>query len=174
MARKQLLLTFLLACAVFFVVSVKSLIDMYAAICKVFESLIEHSQSGKSKTEVQGFLEEIKVFCLKNDIDVPNLDYPYKVGRSYRKTTIEHHYHFEVFSGAIDYILMELNTRFNDVYVELLSLSMALDPKKSFESFNNDDICKLAKKLYPGEFTDQDIVSLEYELIHYKHDVIMK
>ncbi|KAL8556321.1 hypothetical protein ACS0TY_003944 [Phlomoides rotata] len=69
---------------------------------------------------------------------------------------------------------MELNTRFNDVSVELLSLSVTLYPKNSFESFNSDDICKLARKFYPGDFTDQDIVSLEYELIHYKHDVIMK
>ncbi|KAL8484958.1 hypothetical protein ACS0TY_027314 [Phlomoides rotata] len=209
---------------------------MYVATCKVFESLIQHSQNGRSKAEVQGiyknmvsfefvftlhlmhrimrttdslcqifqrkvqdilvaiafvsttktilqelrdcgwegFLEEVKVFCLKNDIDVPNLDSLYKIGRSSRQTTIEHHYHFVIFNGAIDYILMELNTRFNDVFVELLSLSVALDPQKSFESFNSDDICKLAKKLYPEDFTDQDIVSLEYELVYYKHNVIMK
>ncbi|XP_075499475.1 uncharacterized protein LOC142537880 [Primulina tabacum] len=35
-----------------------------------------------------------------------------------------------------------------------------------------DDICKLAKKFYPGDFTDQEIVALEYELIHYKLDVM--
>ncbi|XP_075499951.1 uncharacterized protein LOC142538524 [Primulina tabacum] len=61
---------------------------------------------------------------------------------------------------AIDFILMELNTRFNESSVELLSLSTALDPKNSFDSFNSDDICKLAKKFYPGDFTDQEIVAL--------------
>ncbi|XP_075475288.1 uncharacterized protein LOC142506039 [Primulina tabacum] len=68
--------------------------------------------------------------------------------------------------------MLELNTRFNESSVELLSLSTALDPKNSFDSFNSDDICKLAKKCYPGEFTDQEIVALEYELIHYKLDVM--
>ncbi|XP_057791491.1 uncharacterized protein LOC131008576 [Salvia miltiorrhiza] len=215
--------------------SVRSLIGMYPATCKVFECLIEHSQNERSKAEVQGvyknmasfefvftlhlmhrimrvtdslcqilqrkvqdilaaiafvsttktilqefresgweeFFEEVKVFCLKNDIDVPDLGSPYKVGRSRGQTTIEHHYHFDVFNGAIDYILMELNTRFNDVSIELLSLSVALDPKNAFESFDSDNICKLARKFYPEDFTDQDIVSLEYELRHYKHDVIV-
>ncbi|XP_075524471.1 uncharacterized protein LOC142556855 [Primulina tabacum] len=73
---------------------------------------------------------------------------------------------------AIYFILMELNTRFNESSVELLSLSTALDPKNPFDSFNSDDICKLAKKFYPGDFTDQEIVALEYELIHYKLDVM--
>ena len=49
---------------------------------------------------------------------------------------VKHHYHFNVFNEAIEYILMELNTRFNELSVELFSLSVALDPKNSFESFN--------------------------------------
>ncbi|XP_042386730.1 uncharacterized protein LOC121978454 [Zingiber officinale] len=65
---------------------------------------------------------------------------------------------------VIDFILMELNTRFNESSVELLSVSTALDPKNSFDSINSDDICKLAKKFYPEDFTNQDIVALEYEL----------
>ena len=122
----------------------------------------------------EGFLQEVKVFCSRNDIDMPDLDCLYKIGRSREQTTVEHHYHFDVFNEAIDFILMELNTRFNELSVELLSLSVALDPKNSFESFNSDDICKLAKKFYPEDFTNQDIVTLEYELIHYKLDVMHK
>ena len=85
---------------------------------------------------------------------------------------MNNHYHFDVFNEAIDFILMELNTRFNELLVELLSLSVALDPNNSFESFNNDDIFKLAKKFYLEDFIDQDIVILEYELIHYKLNVM--
>ncbi|XP_075485218.1 uncharacterized protein LOC142524945 [Primulina tabacum] len=59
---------------------------------------------------------------------------------------------------AIDFILMELNTRFNESLVKLLSVSTNLDLKNSFDSFNNDDICKLATKFYPEDFTDQDNV----------------
>ena len=69
---------------------------------------------------------------------------------------------------------MELNTRFNKLFIELISLSMVLDPKNSFQSFNSDDIGKLAKKSYPKNFIDQDIITLEYELIHYKFDVMHK
>ncbi|XP_042423624.1 zinc finger MYM-type protein 1-like [Zingiber officinale] len=58
---------------------------------------------------------------------------------------------------AIDSILMELNTRFNESSMELLSLSTALDPKNSFDSINSDDICKLAKKFYPEDFTMQNL-----------------
>ncbi|XP_075481386.1 uncharacterized protein LOC142522119 [Primulina tabacum] len=154
--------------------SVKSLIGMYTATCKIFEVLSDYSPNGRVKAEVRGIYRnmEVKVFCSRNEIDVPDLDCLYKIGRSCRQTTIEHHYHFDVFNAAIDFILMELNTRFNESSVELLSLSTALDPKNSFDSFNSDDICKLAKKFYPGDFTDQEIVALEYELIHYKLDVM--
>ncbi|XP_042432588.1 zinc finger MYM-type protein 1-like [Zingiber officinale] len=214
--------------------SVKNLIGMYAATCKVFEVLSDYSPNGRAKAEVRGiyrnmasfefvfilhlmhkimrttdtlcqilqrksqdiltaitfvsttktilqklrecgweeFLHEVKVFCSRNDIDVPDLDCLYKIGRSRQQTTIEHHYHFDVFNVAIDFILMELNTRFNESSVELLSLSTALDPKNSFDSINSNDICKLAKKFYPEDFTNQDIVALEYELVHYKLDVM--
>ena len=209
---------------------------MYAATCKLFEYLSDHSLNGRSKAEVrgvyrnmasfefvfilylmhkimrisdtlceilqrksqdilttitfvsttktliqelrecgwEGFLQEVKVFCSRNDIDIPDLDCLYKIGRSHEQTTVEHHYHFDVFNEAIDFILMELNTRFNELSVELLSLGMDLNPKNSFESFNSDDICKLAKKFYLEDFTNQDIVTLEYELIHYKLDVMHK
>ncbi|XP_075521436.1 uncharacterized protein LOC142554657 [Primulina tabacum] len=117
--------------------SVKSLIGMYTATCKVFEVLSDYSPNGRVKAEVRGI---------------------------YRK--------WQALNLSIDFILMELNTRFNESSVELLSLSTALDPKNSFDSFNSDDICKLAKKFYPGDFIDQEIVALEYELIHYKLDVM--
>ena len=105
---------------------------------------------------------------------MPDLDYLYKIDRFREQTTVEHHYHFDIFNEVIDFVLMELNTRFNELSVELLSLSVALDPKNSFQSFNSDDICKHAKNFYPKNFTNQDIVALEYELIHYKLDVMHK
>ncbi|XP_073045374.1 uncharacterized protein [Primulina eburnea] len=124
--------------------SVKSLIGMYTATCKVFEVLSDHSPNGRAKAEVRGiyrnmasfefvfilhlmhkimrttdtlcqilqkksqdiltaitfvtttktclqefrecgwneFLQEVKVFCSRNEIDVPDLDCLYKIGRS--------------------------------------------------------------------------------------------
>ncbi|XP_042460356.1 uncharacterized protein LOC122043852 [Zingiber officinale] len=72
--------------------------------------------------------------------------------------------HYDSVKNLIDFILMELNARFNESLVELLSLSTALDPKNSFESINTDDICKLAMKFYPENFTNKDIIALKYEL----------
>ncbi|XP_073133865.1 uncharacterized protein [Henckelia pumila] len=167
--------------------SVKKLICMYAATCKVFEVLSDHSPNGRAKAEVRGvyrnmarfefvfilhlmhkfrrikdtlcqalqkksqdiltaitfvsttktilqelrecgweeFLYGVKDFCSKNEIDVPDLDCLYKIGRSRQQTIVEHHYHFD-----------------------------------------------LATKFYPEDFTDQEIVALEYELVHYKLDVM--
>ncbi|XP_073061710.1 uncharacterized protein [Primulina eburnea] len=124
--------------------SVKSLIGMYTATCKVFEVLSDHSPNGRAKAEVRGiyrnmasfefvfilhlmhkimrttdtlcqilqkksqdiltaitfvtttktclqkfrecgwneFLQEVKVFCSRNEIAVPDLDCLYKIGRS--------------------------------------------------------------------------------------------
>ena len=78
-----------------------------------------------------------------------DLDFLYKIGCSHEQTTIEHHYHFDIFNEVINFVLIKLNTRFNELSVKLLSLNVVLDPKNSFESFNSDDIYKLAKKFYP-------------------------
>ncbi|XP_022854958.1 zinc finger MYM-type protein 1-like [Olea europaea var. sylvestris] len=178
--------------------SIKSLIDIYNSTCAVFENLSVHCPNGKSRGEVRDiltavrfvftttkllhklrdddweeFLEEVKKFCSKHDIEIPDLESLYKVGpcRSRDPITMKHHYHFHVFSEAIDYVLMELNTRFNDTSVELLTLSAALDPRDSFASFNSYDICTLAEKFYPEDFPKEDIRTLEYELRHYELDM---
>ncbi|XP_042401366.1 uncharacterized protein LOC121991428 [Zingiber officinale] len=164
--------------------SVKSLIGMCAATCKVFEVLSDYSPNGRTKAEVRGIYRNMASFEF-----VFILHLMHKIMRtidtlcqilqrksqdiltaitfvSTTKTILQE------LRESIDFILMELNTRFNESSVELLSLSTALDPKNSFDSINSDDICKLAKKFYPEDFTNQDIVALEYELIHYKLDVM--
>ncbi|XP_075489532.1 uncharacterized protein LOC142528375 [Primulina tabacum] len=164
--------------------SVKSLIGMYTATCKVFEVLSDYSLNGRVKAEVRGIYRNMASFEF-----VFILHLMHKIMRTtdtlcqilQRKSqdiltaitfVITTKTCLQEFRESIDFILMELNTRFNESSVELLSLSTALDPKNSFDSFNSDDICKLAKKFYPGDFTDQEIVALEYELIHYKLDVM--
>ncbi|XP_073119619.1 uncharacterized protein [Henckelia pumila] len=123
--------------------SVKSLID---TLCQVLQrksqdilTVIAFVSTGKTILQEhrecgwEEFLHGVKVFCSRDEIDVPNLDCLYKIVRSRQQITIEHHYHFDVFNAAIDFILMELNTRFNELSVELLSLSTTLYPKNSFE-----------------------------------------
>ncbi|GMP79436.1 hypothetical protein CsSME_00034984 [Camellia sinensis var. sinensis] len=67
---------------------------------------------------------------------------------------------------------MELEHRFNDGVVELLSLCSALDPSGNFGYFNVDNIGNLVEKFYPQDFTSQDIHILRCQLMHYKLDVV--
>lgn len=73
--------------------------------------------------------------------------------------TVKHHYQIDIFNAAIDFQLVELNNRFNEGVVELLILSSALEPKDGFKSFNIDNICTLAEKYYPDDFTAQERLS---------------
>ncbi|XP_020243661.1 uncharacterized protein LOC109821915 [Asparagus officinalis] len=86
--------------------------------------------------------------------------------------TIEHHYRFDILYEVVNTQVMELSERFSDRAVELLSLSSALDPKDSFKSFKVDDLCKLAKKYYPQDFSEMEInYQLRHQLQHYEHDM---
>ncbi|KAL8460600.1 hypothetical protein ACS0TY_032212 [Phlomoides rotata] len=82
-----------------------------------------------------------------------------------------HHYQFDVFNEAIDTQVNEINRRFKDETVELLKLSVALDPKDNFRLFREDHIYDLADKFYPDDFTDQDMHYLRFQLQHYKSDI---
>ncbi|KAL8457058.1 hypothetical protein ACS0TY_035047 [Phlomoides rotata] len=69
--------------------------------------------------------------------------YEMGTGRSCQQVdtiTFRHHYHFNVFNEAIDTQVNEINRRFKDDTVELLKLSVALDPKDNFRLFREDHI----------------------------------
>lgn len=67
---------------------------------------------------------------------------------------------------AIDTQVDALCDRFPDNAIELLILSSALDPKEDYKSFNIDNVCKLAEKFYPNDFTveERDALRLELEI----------
>ncbi|XP_012850829.1 PREDICTED: uncharacterized protein LOC105970540 [Erythranthe guttata] len=113
------------------------------------------------------FLNDLNLFCQSN-----------KVGREKsihqpRDTniTMEHHFHFDILVNTIDTQMKELNCRFNEQTMELLTLSCALDPSDSFKSFKVDDICTLVDKYYPADFTKQDKLLLKFQLQHYHLDM---
>ncbi|CAH9119282.1 unnamed protein product, partial [Cuscuta europaea] len=121
------------------------------------------------------FLEIVKVFCQKHEIEVPNMKSPYVVKRKRHDQEgfdIERHYRVDMFYAAIDSQLLELNNRFNEQIMDLLTLSCALDPKDSYKSFNVDDICSLVDKYYPFDFIEQEKVGLRFQLQHYKLNVL--
>ncbi|CAL9011005.1 unnamed protein product, partial [Prunus brigantina] len=85
--------------------------------------------------------------------------------------TVEHYYRIDVFNDVIYYQLGELNNRFPNETVELLSLSSALDPRDAFKRFNIDDIRILAEKFYPLDFTTTELHALNQQLRFYKIDM---
>ncbi|XP_022863311.1 uncharacterized protein LOC111383434 [Olea europaea var. sylvestris] len=132
--------------------SIKSLIDMYNATSKTFENLNALQRKSQDILTAMKFVSTTtKLLHKLRDDDWEEFLEEVKK-----------------FCSKHDYILMELNTRFNDTSVELLTLSAALDSRDSFASFNSLDICALAEKFYPKNFSSQDIRTLEYELRHYE------
>ncbi|KAK2656333.1 hypothetical protein Ddye_009385 [Dipteronia dyeriana] len=124
------------------------------------------------------FLCTVLSFCGDHEIGMPDMSARYREGtcrscQQQNNITIEHYYHFNIFNVVIDFQLMELDNRFPDQTMELLALSSTLDPTNHFESFNIDDICTLAKKFYPGDFTERELSNLKRQLQYFKNDVLV-
>ena len=84
----------------------------------------------------------------------------------------EHYYKVDIFNVEIDSQLQELNHRFSEHVMELLTLSSALDPREAYESFQVNNICSLVDNFYPLDFTDDEKNDLKNELDLYKYDVV--
>ncbi|XP_023765912.1 uncharacterized protein LOC111914391 [Lactuca sativa] len=110
-------------------------------------------------------LSQVKFFCEKHEINMPDMNAPYTSTRyrsrkTYNHVTFEHFYRVDLFTATLDKQLNELNSRFNDQAVELLSLSSTLVSKV----INVDQICLLVEKYYPEDFTEQERIQLRYQL----------
>ncbi|OMO77763.1 Zinc finger, TTF-type [Corchorus olitorius] len=117
-------------------------------------------------------LDTVKTFCGNYDIEAPNMDSLFSKSRARSRlqknsVTMEHHYKVDVFFATIDRQLNELNSRFNEQAVQLLTLSSALDPRDGFKLFETNAVCSLVEKFYPSDFTEQEKILLKYELQHY-------
>ena len=89
-----------------------------------------------------------------------------------RLTILQRSYIFrvEIFCATIDTQLQELDYRFNEKVMDLLSTSATLIPKNGFRSFKASTICELAKKYYPADFDQQDISGLEQQMKYFVVD----
>ncbi|KDO42404.1 hypothetical protein CISIN_1g045230mg, partial [Citrus sinensis] len=79
------------------------------------------------------FIISVVSFCEKYDIIMLDMSDCYMEGTKsscQRKdyVRVEDHYHFDIFNAVKDFQLIELNSRFSEQTVELLTLSSALDP----------------------------------------------
>ena len=124
--------------------------------------------------EWKPFLDIVKSFCERNEIEVLDINacYTRARGRSCRQDeesliTIKHHFRIDIFTAAIDFQLQELDSRFNEHAVELLILSAALSLKDAYKSFKIDDMCNLVDKFYFEDFTKQEKIFLRFQLHHY-------
>ena len=81
------------------------------------------------------FLQRVTLFCNKHDIQVPAMEDNYvPFGRSTRFSrpqTNDDHFRREVFLGIVDQIIQELDNRFDEINMELLSCMAALSPANS-------------------------------------------
>jgi len=75
--------------------------------------------------------------------------------------------------GVIDKISQELDSRFDEVNMELLSCMSAINPSNSFASFDAQKVRRLAE-FYPKDIFGSDLVRLELQLDTYidvmRHD----
>ncbi|XP_074293713.1 uncharacterized protein LOC141620851 [Silene latifolia] len=124
----------------------------------------------------ESLLAEVVSFCERRNIELPDMNSIYierggRARRQHDEITIANHYRRNVFCVAIDKQLHELNYRFNEKSVELLTLSCALEPRASRHVFKIDDICHLVHQFYPEDFTDVEKEELRVQLCHYEVDL---
>lgn len=122
-------------------------------------------------------LVTVKSFCEEHLIDVPDMSARYvprngKARHHPDNIQVEHYYRVDILHAAIDRQVEELNDRFSDNSMDLITLSMTLDPREH-ESFEVDGICQLVDQFYPEDFSDQEKTQLKMQLSHYKHSVII-
>jgi hypothetical protein len=76
----------------------------------------------------------------------------------------------EIFQATLDTQLQELDNRFNEKVMDLLSTSATLIPRNRFRSFRASAVCEMVKKYYPIDFMQQDRYGLEQQLKHFVVD----
>nr|XP_027108615.1 zinc finger MYM-type protein 1-like [Coffea arabica] len=140
-------------------------------------SLIDTMKSQLQDFREEGWqiiLDEVNNFCELNMIPVIDMEDSIAIRGNARRSrkgqtiTNFHHYRVEIF--VVDLIIQEMNNRFSEVSMELLSCIACLDPKSSFSQFNVQKLLRLAD-LYPEDFSSNDYVYLESQLRNYIYNV---
>ncbi|KAM3244191.1 hypothetical protein ACQJBY_055857 [Aegilops geniculata] len=120
------------------------------------------------------FLQKVTLFCNKHGIQVPIMEDNYvPYGRSTRFSrpqANDDHFRREVFLGVIDQISQELENRFDEINMELLSCMSALNPANSFAAFDAQKVRRLVE-FYPKDFSSADFIHLELQLDNYIDDM---
>jgi len=118
-------------------------------------------------------LDEVNEFCDLHEIDRVEMESTYIDPRQPRKKsgiTNKHHYAVDCFNDIIDWLVQELDSRFSETTSQLLVCSAAFNPRESFQAFNGENLMSLAK-LYPDDFSNDDLRDLSHQLRLYIADV---
>ncbi|XP_062025519.1 uncharacterized protein LOC133741817 [Rosa rugosa] len=115
----------------------------------------------------------VETFCCEHDIIMPDMSAPYKksLRACEQNITNEHYYRVNILNAVIDFQLAELDSRFTDNSLELLILSATFDPRDNFRSFKCEDVCNLALRFYPQDFTSYDMLALDMECGYFLADI---
>ncbi|KAM5586362.1 zinc finger MYM-type protein 1, partial [Rosa sericea] len=115
----------------------------------------------------------VEAFCCEYDIEMPDMSSPYKKSTRAceQNITNEHYYRVNILNAVIDFQLAELDSRFTDNSLELLILSATFDPRDNFRSFKCEDVCNLALRFYPHDFTSYDMLALDMECGYFLADI---
>ncbi|KAG2539393.1 hypothetical protein PVAP13_9NG471214 [Panicum virgatum] len=105
-------------------------------------------------------LDEVNEFCDLHEIDRVEME----------RITNKHHYAVDCFNDIIDWLVQELDSRFSETTSQLLVCSAAFNPRESFQAFNGENLMSLAK-LYPDDFSNDDLRDLSHQLRLYIADV---
>ena len=112
-------------------------------------------------------------FCDKHDLAKLELEEAYVNPKNKRKRTgitNSHHFQVDCFNDVLDWLVQELDSRFNETTSNLLVWSTALSPRDSFHDFNSENLMSLAK-LYPKDFDSGELRDLSHHLRLYIADV---
>jgi hypothetical protein len=112
-------------------------------------------------------------FYDKNDISKLEMEDEYidpKKKRHRSGITNKHYYQVDCFNDVIDWLLQELDNRFNETTSQLLICSASFSPRDSFHDFNLENLMSLTK-LYPHDFDSGELRDLSHHLGVYISDV---
>ncbi|KAD4982676.1 hypothetical protein E3N88_19347 [Mikania micrantha] len=93
------------------------------------------------------------------DMTSPYTSTRYRPPKKDLHVTFENYYRVDLFKSILDKQLHELNSRFNEDAMKLLSLSSSLVSNEIII----DQICLLVEKFYRTDFNDQDMLHLRYQ-----------
>ncbi|WVZ55239.1 hypothetical protein U9M48_005925 [Paspalum notatum var. saurae] len=123
----------------------------------------DRMQELRSSNGWDEFFRKVILFCNKYGVKVPLMEgnyVPYgRLARFVQNQTNDDHFRREVYIGVIDQISQELDHRFDEISMELLSCMSAFSPADSFSFFDAQKIRRLAE-FYPKEIFGSNLLKL--------------